>query len=844
MATTSTFSLRKLIQTRLHQDDEAIAEDDSSATATCNDDHNSPIKRRLTTWLAPGRRGSTSGTALGRSSPSPALPPDPSSPSAAQQAQPDDNVNGTAGSTPTGVSAKTSNPKRRTLNDVPSHSSLGRDDANQEQEYFGTGDSQSLHKKRPRPRTFLASPTPSSIFEPVTPPLGTNESDSASTASDRAHMDTTLDNRSDPTLNRQSLARDWSEGVRQLIEETDQAFEGVGSSLATQGGLEIPRLSQDMSRSNPDLTQLAPKPLAVEKTPKTQENVGPKSEVQLDVPPRRSSQRDAALKSEHRKSRSVPPPIQVRKASPPPGTGASSARPIPPGPKSASHGMHSNSHNKTPPLKASSIIRKASERQQQRRPSKTTRWAIPENVSDLLAGRNIFKHTDVEEILTPEELERCRREREEKKRKESEPKPAPPPKDDPAPSAKLEQKAGEAIEEKPAEEKAESLSAKDEAPPIPPRRGPSLRSKFSHKSQHSQASHASRPSNPTIIHPDSTLHEEPSSSEERSSEDTKATSVFEDDKPPVPRKNSNRRRRQNSDDSEDGSGNEADDDSEPDGLATVDLLDEGPSPFTMPEEPRFPAPPPKDPRRSSPPTRGLPALPKSAQRAKRRKTAAATLKGEEDEEYYYLKSTPYSITAPCFKHGPISFAKSEIGRGPKTMDDTLDWTAFQMAILGAGEFLPDMYDEGDSRYADELRDWFHDFGFETHGVLIPEVWPASPRSSSQSTVSSSGSADNDHPVKDNSGYDTTKFYRGNGFSKRWTMEGKPKDGSFSTTANHKRNVSTPDARSPLIVDNEDGKISPAHQEDVKMGFNLQGDLGDFLQWEAQHAYAGGYYGAH
>jgi hypothetical protein len=32
--------------------------------------------------------------------------------------------------------------------------------------------------------------------------------------------------------------------------------------------------------------------------------------------------------------------------------------------------------------------------------------------------------------------------------------------------------------------------------------------------------------------------------------------------------------------------------------------------------------------------------------------------------------------------------------------------------------------------------------------------------------------------------------------------------------------------------------------DVQMGCNMNSDLGDFLKWEAQHAFGPGYYGAH
>ncbi|RSL89990.1 hypothetical protein CEP52_014720 [Fusarium oligoseptatum] len=73
------------------------------------------------------------------------------------------------------------------------------------------------------------------------------------------------------------------------------------------------------------------------------------------------------------------------------------------------------------------------------------------------------------------------------------------------------------------------------------------------------------------------------------------------------------------------------------------------------------------------------------------------------------------------------------------MDDTLDWTAFQMAILGgAGDLLQDMSNEEDQKQVEEITSWFESFGFETYGTLVPEDVP-SMRSSSRSTVSSTPS---------------------------------------------------------------------------------------------------------
>jgi hypothetical protein len=434
--------------------------------------------------------------------------------------------------------------------------------------------------------------------------------------------------------------------------------------------------------------------------------------------------------------------------------------------------------------------------------------------------------------LTEEQLERVNKERAEAQRKASL-RPTVPPKDTqrnytgskpsetPKPKSEGEEPVKETLSKSPEEE------AKPAGPPRASR--PYQRHRKTASESSLPKSLVGRPDSPAdpFLAPQPTL----------ATIDDKTTPVDGEDKPPVPPKNveSRRRRRANTVQTEPelSSAEEADDEEdEVGGLATFDLLG---SPSPMTQEPEFPLPPPKNPKRNtSPPCKELSNIPPG----KKRKNVTHTLKTEEDEEFYYLKSTPYTLTAPNFRHGPIAFAKSDLGRGAKTMDETLDWTAFQMAILGAGEFLPDMYDEGDARYGEELREWFGDFGYETHGQLVPEAWPPSPPSSSRSSVSSD---EGDLPEAD---YDTTKFFRGKGL-KRWTMEGKPKGGSVSNGNTHKRNNSSPPMM-PLVVDEDDKVATKQHEEEaVKkdgLSYNLQNDLGDFLKWEAQHM--GGFYGAH
>ncbi|KAI6779778.1 uncharacterized protein J7T54_003700 [Emericellopsis cladophorae] len=907
-ATTSTFSLRKLIQTKLHQeDDDAFQEEDSASFF--NDDQKNPIKRRLTTWLPPpARRSSTSGgtapvSAHGRSNsdlqraPSPL----PSANGSSHQRKPSEasnafsNAGAPSNSNLSSASAldsalakldaaKRQDPDKRTLNDAPpsttsharsrSEASAKPGSLNCHVNYFvlpQTNVSSAVpvavpdkKQNKAQPTTFLASPTHSSVFDSSSSHRGSADNSAVPTRNNDNNLDTKVASTPDTTLPTVSLdqpstegkrdmetqlLKDWSDGVRELIRETDQAFDSVGNDLVG-AGLDINPLvkSQDLSsRSDPDLS-LAPRPLALMNSNKGDHiKCGPKAEAPLEITPRRGSRRDSVLMAERRKSRSVPPPIQVRKSSPPPPGQTSARQQGSSAPRSAreptktpktADSTKSSSHGHL--LKPSLSIRKplaqhsqshANVNAPQRRPSKATRWALPENVTELLTG-SVFKRHEIEEILTEEQLERVNKERAEAQRKASL-RPTVPPKDTQMNYSGRKPPKPKPISKDDAEEPAkETLSKNPEEeskPAIPPRAD---RRSQGHQKNASEGSIAKSING----QPDSPANPFFTSEPALATVDDKATSTHEEDKPPIPAKNMESRRRRWTNivetEPELSSAEEADDEEdENDGLATFDFLG-SPSPMTQMSE--FPMPPPKHPKRNTPPPCAeLPNIPPG----KKRKNITPTLKAEEDDEFYYLKSTPYTLTVSSFRHGPIAFAKSDLGRGAKTMDETLDWTAFQMAILGAGEILPDLYDEGDARYADDLRDWFADFGFETHGQLVPGACPPSPPSSSRSSISS---VEGDLPEAD---YDTTKFFRGKGL-KRWTMEGKPKDGSVSTGATHKRN----DSSSPvtLVVDEDDKVAAKQHEEEaVKKGglsYNLQHDLGDFLKWEAQHM--GGFYGAH
>ncbi|KAH7464341.1 hypothetical protein FOMA001_g17716 [Fusarium oxysporum f. sp. matthiolae] len=224
-------------------------------------------------------------------------------------------------------------------------------------------------------------------------------------------------------------------------------------------------------------------------------------------------------------------------------------------------------------------------------------------------------------------------------------------------------------------------------------------------------------------------------------------------------------------------------------------------------------------------------------------------KSRKDDKCMYLMSTPYTLTQPSFRHGPIVLSKADVGRGIETLDDTLDWEAFQIAIQGGvGDFFQDISKEQDEEEMEEIISWFDTFGFETHGVLVTEDVPElefepgpSMRPSSDSTLSSTPSTidiDNNLPIpvgaefpsgfwnalEPGQSFEKVKFFKNTGL-KRWLCEGGPKRPSF-----HSSDESLPPSpMMPLMVDDE----SPLSDR-VPMGYNLGHDLGDFLKWQEEN----------
>jgi hypothetical protein len=104
------------------------------------------------------------------------------------------------------------------------------------------------------------------------------------------------------------------------------------------------------------------------------------------------------------------------------------------------------------------------------------------------------------------------------------------------------------------------------------------------------------------------------------------------------------------------------------------------------------------------------------------------------DDYIFLDSNPWTLTMPAFRHGQIRLAKADlpIGKLAAAVDDTLDWTAFQMAILGgAGDFFSEPTDysrpsEAELDELEELASWFASFGFQGPGALVGPSEPRTP----------------------------------------------------------------------------------------------------------------------
>ncbi|CAG9957150.1 unnamed protein product [Clonostachys rosea f. rosea IK726] len=121
------------------------------------------------------------------------------------------------------------------------------------------------------------------------------------------------------------------------------------------------------------------------------------------------------------------------------------------------------------------------------------------------------------------------------------------------------------------------------------------------------------------------------------------------------------------------------------------------------------------------PTKPLPAPPLRKSAPTKPVKSVYTNPEATNDDLCHLFSTPYSFAAPKFRHGNIPFSKSLFSDRQLAMVDTLDWTAYEVAMLWSEDH--DLYDLQRNReeYTEDFMDWFDSFGFQSHGGLVPET---------------------------------------------------------------------------------------------------------------------------
>ncbi|KAI0015398.1 hypothetical protein F4780DRAFT_87334 [Xylariomycetidae sp. FL0641] len=234
-----------------------------------------------------------------------------------------------------------------------------------------------------------------------------------------------------------------------------------------------------------------------------------------------------------------------------------------------------------------------------------------------------------------------------------------------------------------------------------------------------------------------------------------------------------------------------------------------------------------------------------------------------DSDYVFFQASGCTGVAPGFRHGPIRLAKADLLPDVKIgADEGLDWTAFQMAILGgAGDWYSDSDDTIRRREAEEVNqlvEWWNDWGFPSPGSLVTQdidaPSPTSTTSGEDLSDISYSEIETDNPYSPHHRWHSRFESVSDGRHAGATSQYKPyvpsnyyamsmpvrKDMPIFEEKECvvRRDSSTSLPPSPMldlrVIRSEDGQDVDV----VPMGYNLGHDLGDFLKWEAEHAYAG------
>ncbi|TVY28334.1 hypothetical protein LHYA1_G003670 [Lachnellula hyalina] len=247
------------------------------------------------------------------------------------------------------------------------------------------------------------------------------------------------------------------------------------------------------------------------------------------------------------------------------------------------------------------------------------------------------------------------------------------------------------------------------------------------------------------------------------------------------------------------------------------------------------------------PTRALLTTPKPPE---------VRLQPVQNQDHIFLPSTPFTLTSPNFRHGPIRVERilkySQDPSSPEPEDEPLDWTAFQMAIQGTmndASAVDDADDEweADEAELDDIMNWWQSFGFYGIGRLAQDA-PARMRVVKDSKKKSVWSTDFDDKMlvnleaRDEDLDRSPDMGSGSGsadFEDVLNVFELDTDTSVSeiigdvVNSPQKGHESFP---SSPMVDFDSHDISTGDETPIPMGFNLGHDLGDFLSWETEHIF--------
>jgi hypothetical protein len=212
--------------------------------------------------------------------------------------------------------------------------------------------------------------------------------------------------------------------------------------------------------------------------------------------------------------------------------------------------------------------------------------------------------------------------------------------------------------------------------------------------------------------------------------------------------------------------------------------------------------------------------------------------------FIFLPCTEFTLTSPLFRHGtirvPVAYREPKFCPG----EESLDWTAFQMAISGTGgiDGYADSYERGEieqmelkqmEREADDIMDWWAEFGFQGCGNMCGDESLRVPGSQQKGLTRKKRRDD----IERASVLEAQVSPRHSEYLKKIVDKEKivVADNSGFLSANEeplRGSVAESLPPSPML-----DFVLPSPSKDsevIPMGFNLGHDLGDFLRWETNH----------